>query len=149
METLIARSTEDLPTIALKILECKREERVFAFNGKMGAGKTTLIKAFCDVLAVQDVVTSPTFALINEYHTENDDPVYHFDFYRIKKIEEVYDIGYEEYFYSNEYCLIEWPEMVRELLPESFVYINIVVGKEEERIIQFSCIRSSTDIRLD
>lgn len=146
METLIARHTDDLPTIALKILECLNEERIFIFKGPMGAGKTTLIKAFCDVLEVTDVVTSPTFSLVNEYHRETGDPVYHFDFYRIKKLEEVYDIGYEEYFFSNEYCLIEWPEMVRELLPDSYVYVNIEVGKEEERIIQYSCVRDSQKV---
>jgi len=140
METLIARSTNDLPTIALKILECIREERIFVFKGPMGAGKTTLIKAFCDVLEVVDGVTSPTFSLVNEYSRDGGGSVYHFDFYRIKKIEEVYDIGYEEYFYSNEYCFIEWPEMIRELLPESYVYVNIEVGKSEERIIQYSCL---------
>ncbi len=140
METLIARTTDDLPTIALKILECMREERIFVFKGPMGAGKTTLIKAFCDVLEVVDGVTSPTFSLVNEYSRDGGGSVYHFDFYRIKKIEEVYDIGYEEYFYSNEYCFIEWPEMIRELLPESYVYVNIEVGKSEERIIQYSCL---------
>ncbi|MFA5420367.1 MAG: tRNA (adenosine(37)-N6)-threonylcarbamoyltransferase complex ATPase subunit type 1 TsaE [Bacteroidetes bacterium GWF2_41_31] len=140
METLVARSLDELSTIALKIIECKMEERVFAIKGKMGAGKTTLIKAFCDVLEVEDVVNSPTFALVNEYHTDKGSPVFHFDFYRVKKIEEVFDIGYEEYFFSNEYCFIEWPEMVRELLPESYVYINIEVGKNEERIIQFGCL---------
>ncbi len=137
METLIARTLDDLPTIALKILEEMTDDRIFALKGKMGAGKTTLIKAFCDVLEVNDVVTSPTFALINEYQTDNTNRVYHFDFYRIKKLEEVFDIGYEEYFYSGEYCFIEWPEMIWELLPESFVYVNVEVGKNEERIVQF------------
>ncbi len=146
METLIARSTNDLPTIALKILECMREERIFVFKGPMGAGKTTLIKAFCDVLEVSDGVTSPTFSLVNEYQREGGGAVYHFDFYRIKKLEEVYDIGYEEYFYSNEYCLIEWPEMIRELLPESYVYISIEVGNAEERIIQYSCLHHSQEM---
>jgi len=137
METLIARTLDDLPTIALKILEEMTDDRIFALKGKMGAGKTTLIKAFCDVLEVSDVVTSPTFALINEYQTDNTNRVYHFDFYRIKKLEEVFDIGYEEYFYSGEYCFIEWPEIIWELLPESFVYVNVEVGKNEERIVQF------------
>lgn len=113
------------------------DDRIFVLKGKMGAGKTTLIKAFCDVLEVNDVVTSPTFALVNEYQTDTNNQVYHFDFYRIKKLEEVFDIGYEEYFYSGEYCFIEWPEMIWELLPESFVYVNVEVGKNEERIVQF------------
>ena len=143
METLIARNLNDLPTIALKILEEMADDRIFLLKGKMGAGKTTLVKAFCNVLEVTDVITSPTFALINEYHTENGSPVFHFDFYRINKLEEVFDIGYEEYFYSESYCFIEWPEMISELLPESYVYVNIEVGKNEERIVQFGRNKSS------
>ena len=89
------------------------EGKVFAFYGKMGAGKTTFIKALCEVLGVEDVITSPTFAIINEYTDGKGDPIYHFDFYRIKKLEEVYDMGYEDYFYSGNLCLLEWPELLR------------------------------------
>ena len=102
--------------------------RVFAFYGEMGAGKTTFIKAICEELGVEDVITSPTFAIVNEY-ISNDGPIYHFDFYRIKKLEEVYDMGFEDYFYSGALCFIEWPELIEEVLPEDAVKVSI---KEEE-----------------
>ncbi len=101
------------------------EGKVFAFYGKMGAGKTTFIKALCEVLGVEDVITSPTFAIINEYTDGNGDPIYHFDFYRIKKLEEVYDMGYEDYFYSGNLCLLEWPELIEEILPENVIKVTI------------------------
>lgn len=99
--------------------------KVFAFYGKMGAGKTTFIKALCEVLGVEDVITSPTFAIINEYTDGKGDPIYHFDFYRIKKLEEVYDMGYEDYFYSGNLCLLEWPELIEEILPENVIKVTI------------------------
>ncbi len=102
------------------------ENTVFAFYGKMGAGKTTFIKAVCEELGVEDVITSPTFAIVNEYRSDTTgELIYHFDFYRIKKIEEVYDMGYEDYFYSGALCFIEWPELVEELLPEDAVKVEI------------------------
>jgi len=101
------------------------KEKVFAFYGKMGAGKTTFIKALCEVLGVEDVITSPTFSLINEYTDGQGNPIYHFDFYRIKKLEEVYDMGYEDYFYSGCLCLLEWPELIEEILPENAVKVTI------------------------
>ena len=104
------------------------DHRVFAFYGEMGAGKTTFIKAICEELGVSDVITSPTFAIVNEY-TSSDGPIYHFDFYRIKKLEEVYDMGFEDYFYSGALCFIEWPELIEEVLPEDAVKVCI---KEEE-----------------
>ena len=99
------------------------DRKVFAFYGKMGAGKTTFIKAICEELGVEDVITSPTFAIINEYTPNSplltpNSPIFHFDFYRIKKLEEVYDMGYEDYFYSGALCFIEWPELIEEVLPE-------------------------------
>ncbi len=101
------------------------ERKVVAFYGSMGAGKTTFIKAICDVLGVTDAVASPTFAIVNEYLAADGDSIYHFDFYRIKKLEEVYDIGYENYFYSGSYCFIEWPELIEELLPDDTVRVHI------------------------
>ena len=99
---------------------------VFAFYGKMGAGKTTFIKAVCEELGVEDVITSPTFAIVNEYRSEETgELIYHFDFYRIKKLEEVYDMGYEDYFYSGALCFIEWPELIEELLPADAVRVWI------------------------
>ena len=132
-----AKSTEDLKMVAPMILQWKPEVRVFALKGKMGAGKTTLIKAIGDVLELQEVVSSPTFALVNEYTTGDGEPVYHFDFYRINKLEEVFDIGYEEYFYSGYYCFIEWPELVDSILPGHYALVEIEVGDEEQR--NFHC----------
>lgn len=139
-KTLFAKNLEDLNRVASAMLEAMPEERIFALHGKMGAGKTTLIKALCQVLGVQEIVSSPTFALVNEYSTLDEDQVFHFDFYRIKKIEEVYDIGYEEYFYSDSYCFVEWPEMITVLLPQRYVKIEIEVMPNEERKINYSVI---------
>ena len=112
---------------------------VIAFYGKMGAGKTTFIKALCEELGVEDVITSPTFAIVNEYSLplggRLEGALYHFDFYRIKKIEEVYDMGYEDYFYSGNLCLIEWPELIEELLPENALRVTIEEQPDGSRTI--------------
>lgn len=113
---------------AKQFIAAMGENRVFAFFGTMGAGKTTFIKAVCEELGVEDTITSPTFAIVNEYCTGNGEQIYHFDFYRIKKMEEVFDMGYEDYFYSGAICFLEWPELVEELLPEDVVRVSI---KEE------------------
>ena len=114
------------------------ENSVFAFYGKMGAGKTTFIKAVCEELGVEDVITSPTFAIVNEYRSDTTgELIYHFDFYRIKKIEEVYDMGYEDYFYSGALCFIEWPELIEELLPEEAVKVTIEENADGSRIVRF------------
>ena len=119
--------------------------KVIAFYGKMGAGKTTFIKALCEELGVEDVITSPTFAIVNEYEVNENSSrytlysslkkIYHFDFYRIKKIEEVYDMGYEDYFYSGNLCLIEWPELIEDLLPEEALCVTIEEQSDGSRLI--------------
>ena len=111
--------------------------RVFAFYGKMGAGKTTFVKALCEVLGCADVITSPTFAIVNEYTDGEGSPIYHFDFYRIKKLDEVYDMGYEEYFYSGALCLIEWPELIEDILPEDAVRVTIEEQADGSRLLTF------------
>ena len=118
--------TDQLPEVAAQLLKEFADERFFAFFGKMGVGKTTLIKEMCRQLGVVDNVCSPTFAIINAYSTAEGTPVYHFDFYRMKSAEEAYDIGYEEYFYSGEYCFTEWTEKIVELLPDRYVRVEIV-----------------------
>jgi tRNA threonylcarbamoyladenosine biosynthesis protein TsaE len=121
-------SLEDLASIAQRILETYNDERVFAFFGDLGAGKTTLIKHLCKALGVTESVTSPSFAIVNEYVAGGIDLVYHFDFYRIKKLEEVLDIGYEEYLFGDSYCFLEWADKIGELLPESYVYVSVGKG---------------------
>jgi len=128
-------SLEDITSAAQKFVDEMGEKRVFAFYGKMGAGKTTFIKAVCEALGVTDVVTSPTFAIVNEYADAAGRPVYHFDFYRIKNLREAYDMGCEEYFYSGNPCFIEWPELIDGLLPEDTVSVTIEVLEDETRTI--------------
>jgi tRNA threonylcarbamoyladenosine biosynthesis protein TsaE len=110
--------------------------KVFAFHGSMGAGKTTFTKAICEELGVEDVITSPTFAIINEY-SGRDGTIFHFDFYRIKKLEEVYDMGYEDYFYSGALCFIEWPELVEDVLPDDAVKVTITENSDGTRTVSF------------
>ena len=117
-------SLDQLPDVASELLETFSEERFFAFFGKMGVGKTTLIRELCDQLGVDDNVCSPTFAIVNEYTTAKGDPVYHFDFYRLKNIDEAYDIGYEEYFYSGEYCNTEWTKKIKEIIPPHYLRVK-------------------------
>ena len=137
METISIDSADELPDVAEKIIERLTKHPVVAFYGAMGAGKTTLIKEIAAQLGVQDTVTSPTFALVNQYIAANGEPIYHFDFYRIDRIEEAFDLGYEEYFYSGSPCLIEWPEKIEELLPAGTldVYIAIDPDSEDSRTI--------------
>ena len=121
---------------ARELIKAFPDQRVFAFYGEMGAGKTTLIKALCRVLEVTDTTSSPSFGLIYEYNTRMGGPVYHFDFYRIEQLEEAYDIGFEEYIYSGRYCFIEWPEKVTPLLPDGTVSIHLNVGSNRERTLE-------------
>ena len=128
---------EDIKQAARQFVEGMGENTVFAFYGKMGAGKTTFIKAICEELGVDDTVTSPTFAIVNEYEAAGGRPIYHFDFYRIKKVSEAYDMGCEEYFYSGHPCFIEWPELIEEVLPEETVNVTIEVLPDGERRLVF------------
>ena len=129
-------SLSEINHVAEKFLEAHPADSLFAFYGKMGSGKTTFIKALCDKLQVVDYVTSPTFALINVYETEHSNEIYHFDFYRIKSLEELFDLGYEEYFFSDNYCFIEWPELIESLLPINAVKISIIETVNGTRIIE-------------
>ena len=126
---------DNIRAAAREFIQHMGEARVFAFYGKMGAGKTTFVKAICEELGVEDVITSPTFAIINEY--EGEETIYHFDFYRIKKLEEVYDMGYEDYFYSGALCFIEWPELIEEILPDDAVRVSIIEQQDGCRLVKF------------
>lgn len=128
---------EHIHEAAREFISAMGEGTVFAFYGHMGAGKTTFIKAVCECLGVEDVINSPTFAIVNEYRAESGELIYHFDFYRIKKLEEVYDMGYEDYFYSGALCFIEWPELVEELLPEDAVKVHIEENADGTRTVKW------------
>lgn len=130
------RSLNEINNVAEKFLEAHPADRLFAFFGKMGSGKTTFIKAICEKLQVIDYVTSPTFALINVYETETEIEIYHFDFYRIKNMDEIFDLGYEEYFYSDHYCLIEWPELIEPLLPANTIRVHITEMESGSRLVE-------------
>lgn len=134
------QGVEGLAEVSEYLISQRGEADVVAFYGPMGAGKTTLIKDLCHHMGVTDEVNSPTFAIVNEYVTDQGESVYHFDFYRIKKLEEAYDIGYENYFYSGRLCLIEWPELIEPLLPERYLRVDIRLGAtDDERIIKIAC----------
>jgi tRNA threonylcarbamoyladenosine biosynthesis protein TsaE len=136
--TIHCKSLSELQPAAAKILKSFPYSRVFAFFGKLGTGKTTLIKSLCSEIGVRDIVQSPSFSIINEYRTTAGESVFHFDFYRILKSEEIFDLGYEEYLYSGSFCFIEWPEHMEELLPEDVVRINLEVNPaNDSRTIQF------------
>jgi tRNA threonylcarbamoyladenosine biosynthesis protein TsaE len=124
-----------IQTVAKTFIQQVGDNKVFAFRGAMGAGKTTFIKAICEELGVKETVSSPTFAIINEYRAENENAIYHFDFYRIKKIEEALDFGVEEYLYSGNFCFIEWAEKIETLLPENIVNVYIRETENGNRIV--------------
>ena len=130
------QSLDQIHEAAKEFIAAMGENTVFALYGKMGAGKTKFVKAVCEELGVTDVITSPTFAIVNEYRSEDTaELIYHFDFYRINKLEEVYDMGYEDYFYSGALCFIEWPELVEELLPGNTIKVSIEEQKDGTRTV--------------
>jgi len=133
---LLISSLNDLPSVATNFLAHTANKKQFAFYGGMGVGKTTFIKAICAQMEVLEVVTSPTFAIVNEYHTKHGETIYHFDLYRIKKLEELYDLGYEDYLYSDHYCFIEWPEMGEEVLPPHIVKVQMTETPEGGRVVE-------------
>lgn len=131
---IIIQNLDEMGEKAQEFLHAIGSHRVLAFYGSMGAGKTTFIRAVCQALGVQEPVTSPTFAIVNEYSG----PIYHFDFYRIRRLQEAYDMGFEDYLYSGHLCLIEWPELIEELLPEDALCIHISQATDSEaRILEF------------
>ena len=159
MNTIRIQDIDHIREAAREFIEHIGDRRVFAFYGKMGAGKTTFVKAICEELGVDDVITSPTFAIINEYtisswplaistkptansqqltaKSQKPKAIYHFDFYRIKKLEEVYDMGYEDYFYSGALCFIEWPELIEEILPDDAVRVSIIEQEDGSRVVSY------------
>jgi len=137
MGKIVFNNLSEVKKAAADFLEQNKNRKQFAFYGEMGAGKTTFIKELCELLGSTDVVTSPTFSIINEYHTTANGRIFHFDFYRIEDIEEVYNIGYEDYFYSNDFCFIEWPELIEELLPETMLKVTIGVLDDGSREISY------------
>lgn len=128
-------SLDKINAAATEFIKTMGNNTVFAFRGGMGAGKTTFIKAICENLGVSDVINSPTFAIVNEYRSDSGELIYHFDFYRINKIEEVYDFGYEDYFYSGSLCFIEWPELIEDLLPNDTVNVHVNALEDGSREI--------------
>jgi tRNA threonylcarbamoyladenosine biosynthesis protein TsaE len=133
---IVIKNKEGIPAAVHKLLKLTGNNRILAFYGAMGSGKTTIIKILCKTLGAIDIATSPTFTLVNEYKTVRGEFIYHIDFYRIKKREEVFDFGIEEYFSSGTWCLMEWPELIEGILPEATVRISIMVGENQERILE-------------
>lgn len=129
------KSLEGIADAARQFVDAMGENKVFAMFGPMGVGKTTFVKAVCEILGVEDTITSPTFAIVNEYRTNTGDQIFHFDFYRIRKVEEVYDMGYEDYVYSGAVCFLEWPELIEELLPEDAVRVTLSEEEDGTRTI--------------
>lgn len=127
------KNIDEMGEKAQEFIAAIGDNHVIAFYGAMGAGKTTFIRALCEELGVKEPVTSPTFAIVNEY----EGPIYHFDFYRIKRLEEAYDMGFEDYIYSGHLCLIEWPELIEDLLPDNTVRVHITVDEDDTRTIRW------------
>ena len=136
--TIKIKDINSITDAAQEFIAQMGENKIFAFYGGMGAGKTTFVKALCEAMGVTDTVNSPTFAIVNEYDTPSGRPIYHFDFYRIKRLTEVYDMGYEDYFYGRGLCFIEWPELIEDLLPEETVKVTITEQSDGSRVV--SCL---------
>ena len=132
---IIISSLDNIKDAAKEFIAQMGDRRIFAFYGSMGAGKTTFVKALCETMGVTDTVNSPTFAIVNEYDTPTGRPIYHFDFYRIKNLGEVMDLGFEDYAYSGNLCLMEWPELIEELLPEDTTNVHIAETENGMRIV--------------
>jgi tRNA threonylcarbamoyladenosine biosynthesis protein TsaE len=135
---ILIKDKRHLSVAARQLLKHAGEKKMFAFYGSMGAGKTTIIKAVCELLGAVDMISSPTFTLVNEYRTSGGETLYHIDFYRIKKQEEVYDFGIEEYLTGDSYCFMEWPELIEEILPPETVIVRISVNENEQRTLSIS-----------
>jgi ATPase, YjeE family len=135
---IIIKDKRHLPVAARQLLKYSGEKKIFAFYGLMGSGKTTIIKAVCESLGAIDIISSPTFTLVNEYKTSEGDSLFHIDFYRIKKLDEVYDFGIEEYLTGDSYCFMEWPELIEELLPPETVIVRISVDNNEQRTLSIT-----------
>lgn len=132
---IIVNCISELKSVALQLIQYKKNKNIICFYGEMGVGKTTFIKEICKNLLVNDNVSSPTFSIVNQYKTKQNKIIYHFDFYRLETEEEAYDMGYEEYFFQNDLCLIEWPEKIERLIPEDIIKV-ILTKKGEQRIIE-------------
>lgn len=132
---IIVNCISELKSVALQLIQYKKQKNIICFYGEMGVGKTTFIKEICKNLLVDDNVSSPTFSIVNQYKTKQNKIIYHFDFYRLETEEEAYDMGYEEYFFQNDLCLIEWPEKIEGLIPEDIIKV-ILTKKGEQRIIE-------------
>ncbi len=136
MTTIEIKSLDTIADAASEFIKQMGDNTVFAFHGEMGAGKTTFIKAICEKLGVDDVINSPTFAIINEYRSDSGELIYHFDFYRINKEEEAFDFGYEDYFFSGSLCFIEWPERIESLLPHDTVHVTVKEIENGSRVVE-------------
>jgi tRNA threonylcarbamoyladenosine biosynthesis protein TsaE len=136
MTELKINSLEDINSVAAEFIKLVGDKRIFAMHGAMGVGKTTFVKAICEEMGVQDTINSPTFAIVNEYHTAKENIIYHFDFYRIDDVQEAYDFGYEDYFYSDAMCFIEWPEKIDSILPNDTVEVHFTEEKDGTRSIR-------------
>jgi tRNA threonylcarbamoyladenosine biosynthesis protein TsaE len=136
MMEIIIRHKRDIPSAVKKLLKYYGDKRIFAFDGPMGSGKTTIIKALCSELGASDITSSPTFTIVNEYRRLSGSSLFHIDLYRIRKTEEAFDIGIDEYLSGSSWCFIEWPGIIEDLLPEETVKVKISVGLNDERFLR-------------